>query len=89
VIKAYFVHGATLATATWNDKPEYEGNVSASLAIERPGDYVMDVTPIVKRAVDACPGECGYSIVLIAEDNASIGFASKKTAEGPSLEYET
>lgn len=88
MIKAYFVEGPTLAPVTWDTKPEYERNVSASLDVQKSGEYSLDVTPIVKRAIEACPGECGYSVVLIADDNASIEL-SKKAPEKPSLEYTT
>ncbi len=88
-VKAYFVHGPTLETTNWNNKPDYDGSVFSELNIGTPGEYDIDVTPLIRKAVEACPGECGYSIVLIAEGDASIGFASKNTSDKPSLEYTT
>jgi hypothetical protein len=79
-IKAYLVHGATLGTATWSDKPEYSSNVSAS----------VDVTPLIKKAVEICTEGCPYSIALVAQDGASVGITSAKASaeKKPVLEYE-
>jgi len=89
-IKAYFVHGATLGTATWNDKPEYDSNVSASIDVEREGSYTIDVTPLIQKAVEVCAEGCPYSIVLVAQDGASVGFTSARASaeKKPVLEYE-
>ncbi len=89
-IKAYFVHGATLGTATWNDKPEYNSNVSASVEVEKEGSYTIDVTPLIQKAVEVCTEGCPYSIVLVAQDGASVGFTSAKASaeKKPVLEYE-
>lgn len=87
-VKAYLVHGATLDTATWNDKPEYESGVSASQDIQKDGKYTIDVTPLIKKAVEICTEGCPYSIAIVAEDNASMEF-SKTASEKPSLEYTT
>lgn len=86
-IKAYFVHGATSEITTWNDKPEYNNNVSASLDVQKVGEYTMDVTPIIKIAVKTCTEGCPYSIVLVADDNSSVGFS--KGTQSPTLEYKT
>ena len=86
-IKAYFVHGATMETATWKDKPEYNTSVSSSLDVQKVGEYTMDATPLIKMAVKTCTEGCPYSIVLVADDGASIGFS--KDAQKPALEYTT
>jgi hypothetical protein len=88
IIKAYFVHGATPEIATWNDKPEYNSSVSASLDVQKVGENTMDVTPLIKMAVRTCTEGCPYSIVLIADGNTSIGF-SKEAQQNPTLEYTT
>jgi hypothetical protein len=85
-IKAYFIHGATMKIVTWNDKLDYDSNVSASLDVQKVGEYAMDVTPIVKEAVKACVEGCPYTIVLVADGDASIGF-SKDDMQKPSLEF--
>jgi hypothetical protein len=88
-IRAYLVHGATFDTATWNDKPEYNPDVSASVEISKEGSYTIDVTPLIKKAVEICTEGCPYSIALVAEDGASVGFASSRASSGsrPVLEY--
>jgi hypothetical protein len=85
-IKAYFIHGATMKTVTWNDKLEYNSSVSASLDVQKVGEYPMDVTPVIKEAVKACSEGCPYTIVLVADGSASIGF-SKDDGQKPSLEF--
>lgn len=89
-IKAYFVHGATFETATWNDKPEYNSDVSGSVEIKKEGSYTIDVTPLIKKAVETCTEGCPYSIALVAQDGASVGFTSAKASaeKKPVLEYE-
>ena len=86
-IKAYFVHGATMETATWKDKPEYNTSVSSSLDVQKVGDYTMDATPLIKMAVKTCTEGCPYSIVLVSDDGASKGFS--KDAQKPALDYTT
>jgi len=88
-IRAYLVHGATFDTATWNDKPQYNGDVSASVEISKEGSFTIDVTPLIKKAVEICTEGCPYSIALVAEDGASVGFASSRASSGsrPVLEY--
>ena len=85
-IKAYFIPEATMKIVTWNDKLEYNSSVSASLDVQKVGVYPMDVTPVIKAAVKACPESCPYTIVLVADGNASIGF-SKDDSQKPSLEF--
>lgn len=90
-VKAYYKHGETLDTTTWYDKADYDSEVSSpSLNIEKEGSYTLDVTSLVKKAVETCTEGCGYSIVIVAEDDASVGFASSgASGDGPVLEYET
>jgi hypothetical protein len=47
----------------------------------------MDATPLIKMAVKTCTEGCPYSIVLVADDGASIGFS--KDAQKPALDYIT
>ncbi|MCX6677742.1 MAG: DNRLRE domain-containing protein [Methanothrix sp.] len=90
-IKAYYLHGEALDTMTWYDKLDYNAEVSSSPEdVEKVGSYTLDVTSIIKKAVETCTEGCGYSIVLVAEDNATVGFASSETSgNGPVLKYET
>jgi hypothetical protein len=90
-VMAYYKHGETLDTTTWYDKADYDSEVSSpSLDIEKEGSYTLDVTSLVKKAVETCTEGCGYSIVIVAEDDASVGFASgRASGKGPVIEYET
>lgn len=93
-IKAYFLEGATLSTLTWKDKVDYDINVSSeSIEIDEDeeGAIVLDVTPIIKKAVEVCVEGCPYSIVLVGEDDVSVAFVSSEASKEdmPVLEYVT
>jgi hypothetical protein len=90
-VKAYFLHGAAFDTVNWYDKADYDAEVySSPVNIDETGSYTLDVTSIIKKAVETCTEDCPYSIVLVAEDDASVGFASSKASgNGPVLKYET
>jgi hypothetical protein len=88
-VKAYLIHEAVL-DATWNDKPIYNTSDSVNLRIDKEGEHILDVTPLIKEAVKTCTEGCPYSIALVAGDNVSIGFASNESNEGkPVLGYTT
>lgn len=96
-ITAYFVEGPTTNEVTWEGKSSYDTGASTSLDVQAEGEYSLDVTPIIKEAIKSCPGECGYTIALVAEDSTSVGFASSEackdvkpdecTKKKPVLEY--
>jgi hypothetical protein len=92
-IKAYFLEGATLNTLTWKDKVEYALNVSSdSVEIDEAEDVIeLDVTSIIKKAVEACAEGCPYTIVLVGEDDVSVAFVSSEASDEdmPVLEYVT
>ncbi|MHB8117213.1 MAG: CBM96 family carbohydrate-binding protein [Methanothrix sp.] len=90
-IKAYFLHGAALDTMTWYDKLDYDAEVSSSpVDVEKMGSYTLDVTSIIKKAVETCTEDCPYSIVLVAEGDAAVGFASHgASGNKPTLVYVT
>ncbi len=91
-VKAYFLHGATLDTTTWYDKTDYDAEVfSSPVNVEKVGSYTLDVTSIIKKAVETCTEGCPYSIVIVAEDDASLAFTSSKASKEnkPTLEYVT
>ena len=92
-IKAYFLEGATLNTLTWKDKAEYDLDVSSdSVEIDEAEDVIeLDVTSIIKKAVEACAEGCPYTIVLVGEDDVSVAFVSSEASDEdmPVLEYVT
>ena len=91
-VKAYFLHGATLDTMTWYDKADYDAEVSSSqVDVDKAGSYTLDVTSIIKKAVETCTEGCPYSIVIVAEDDASLAFTSSKASNEnkPTLVYVT
>lgn len=90
VIKVYFVHGYISPELTWEDAPEAEENVSAEIEIESPGEYTLDATDIIKEAVRTCTEGCPYGLKIVAEGDASIGFASSEVSKGSTeLKYVT
>ena len=88
-VDAYLLHGATLDTLTWNDKEAYYQNISASADISTAGEYTINITPLMKKAVEVCTEGCPYSIVLVAEDSTSVGFGSSESNEAATLTYST
>lgn len=91
-VTAYFFHGATFDNVNWYDKGEYDSNVTSTpLEIEKEGSYKLDVTPIIRKAVETCTEGCPYTIILVAEGDASVGFTSSEASseKKPTLEYFT
>ncbi|HPW73699.1 MAG: DNRLRE domain-containing protein [Methanothrix sp.] len=94
-IRAYFLEGATLSTLTWKDKVDYDINVSSkSVKIEESdvkSAIELDVTPIIKKAVEVCAEGCPYSIVLVGEGDVSVAFVSSEASDEdkPVLKYVT
>lgn len=86
-ITIYFAEGS-ITDIDWDNKLEYETNETVSMEIDQEDEYSIDVTQLVKRAREACPEDCGYSLVIVAENDTSVGFASSESSEaGPELEY--
>lgn len=90
-VTAYFLHGATLSTASWSGKEDYDtGSSSAPVEIKDAGSYSFDVTDIIKKAVETCTEGCPYSIVLVGDDNTSVAFSSSRSeGDEPKLVYVT
>jgi hypothetical protein len=91
-ITAYFLEGATFETTTWDDRVAYDAEVSSSpVDVDEIGSYTWDLTDIIKKAVETCTEGCGYSIVMVAEDDASVAFTSSNASseDKPTLEYVT
>jgi hypothetical protein len=90
-VKAYFLQAPTLET-TWYDKKDYNATVfSSSVNVDKAGSYTWDVTDIIKKAVETCVDGCGYSIIMVAEDDASVAFTSSEASKEnkPILKYVT
>jgi hypothetical protein len=85
-VTAYFLHGPTLESLTWDDRPEYDLNTNSTITVNKEGDYTLDATSIVKKAVETCTEGCPLSVVLVADDNASIGISSSKDSEANQAE---
>ena len=90
-VTAYFLHGATLESLTWSDRPEYDNGTKTTFDVSKAGDYTLDVTNIVKKAIETCTEGCPFSVVLVADDDASVGFSSSKDsgAGKAELSYDT
>ena len=85
-ITAYFVEGPTTNEATWDTKSKWDTGSSASTDVEAEGKLSLDVTPLIKEALKSCPGECGYTIALVAEGDTSVGFASSEECKNKTTE---
>ena len=65
----------------WDGKPDYDEEVDGVKEVDEEGWYEFDATNTVKKAIEECP-DCPFSVVLVAEGDASVGFASKEDADG-------
>jgi hypothetical protein len=90
-VAAYFLHGATLESLTWSDRPEYDNETTTTFDVSKAGDYTLDATNIVKKAVEACTEGCPFSVVLVADGDTSVGFSSSEDsgASKAELSYNT
>jgi len=89
-VTLYLYDNAAMNTVTWADQPEYDSQALGSIEIQETGWQTWDATDFVKKAALECSEGCPFSVILVAEGDASIGFAS---LEGPAeekaaLEYE-
>lgn len=78
----FYNHGIFEDTIAWDeDKPEYDEEVDGVIDVTEEGWYEFDATSIVNKAIEECL-ECPFSVVLVAKDDASVGFASKEDSDG-------
>ena len=70
---------------TYNNRPAYESNASASVGVQKAGRYQCDVTDIVKAWY---AGEANYGVALVADN--SNGTYQTKIGKNPyfSIHYE-
>ena len=89
-VSLFLYDNAAMDTITWADQPEYDPEELGTLDIQGPGWQTWDATDFVKKAAVECSEGCPFSVVLVAEGDASIGFASIEgsTEEKASLQYE-
>ncbi|MGB3943506.1 MAG: hypothetical protein WBK88_01785 [Methanothrix sp.] len=71
-----FYDMAVLETETWRDMPRYDDEPLATLNIQETGWATWDATALLKKAADECAEGCPFTVVLVAEGDASIGFGS-------------
>ncbi|HPJ30066.1 MAG TPA: DNRLRE domain-containing protein [Methanothrix sp.] len=86
----FYNEGFYEETIVWEGKPDYDEEDDANIDVSEEGWCEVDVTDIVKKAIEECP-DCPFSMVLVADDDASVGFASKEDSDGnvPELTVET
>ena len=89
-VSLYLYDQAAMDIITWADQPEHDPEAVGTLDIQGPGWQTWDATAFVKKAAAECSEGCPFSVVLVADDNASIEFASLESSpeEQPALEYE-
>lgn len=80
-VTLYFYDMAVLETETWADLPSYDEEPLATIEIEEDGWAAWDATSLVKRAAEECSEGCPFTAVLVAEGDASIGFASMEGSD--------
>lgn len=81
---------AAMDTITWSDQPEYDTEALGTLDIQETGWQIWDATDFMKKAAEECSEGCPFSLVLVAEGDASISFVSQdgSAEEKAVLEYE-
>lgn len=90
-VSMYLYDNSAMDTITWADQPEYDPEAVGTLDIQEIGWQTWDATDFVKKAAVECSEGCPFSVVLVAEGDASISFASMEgsTEEKAVLQYET
>jgi hypothetical protein len=89
-VSLYLYDNAAMDTITWSDQPEYDTEAVGSLDIQEAGWQTWDATDFMKKAAEECSEGCPFSLVLVAEGDASISFVSLEglAEEKAVLEYE-
>jgi len=89
-VSIHLYNQAAMDIITWADQPEYDPEVLGTLDIQGPGWQTWDATAFVKKAAVECSEGCPFSVVLVAEGDASISFTSMEGSadEKPVLQYE-
>ncbi len=89
-VNLYLHDNAAMDTVTWSDQPEYGEEALGALDIQETGWQTLDATNFMKKAAEECSEGCPFSVVLVAEGDASISFTSMEGSaeEKAVLHYE-
>ncbi len=89
-VSIYLLNHAAMDTITWADQPGYKPEPLGALDIQGTGWQTWDTTAFVKKAAGECSEGCPFSVVLVADDDTSIGFTSMEGSaeEKAVLQYE-
>jgi hypothetical protein len=89
-VSIYLLNHAAMDTITWRDQPEHNPEAMGTLDIQGIGWQTWEATDFVKKVAAECSEGCPFSVVLIADDDASIAFASMDSSENEKavLQYE-
>ncbi|HOT07318.1 MAG TPA: DNRLRE domain-containing protein [Methanotrichaceae archaeon] len=90
-VTAYFLKDWTSPELTWMDRSDnYDTESAVEIEVDEAGPVTVDATVLVKKAVESCTTGCPYTIVLIADGDASVAFESKdSSAAATELKYKT
>jgi len=90
-VSIHFYNQSAMDIITWADQPEYGPEALGILDIQEPGWQTWDATALVKKAAVECSEGCPFAVVLVAEGDASIGFASMEGSaeEKAVLQYQS
>ncbi|HSD56740.1 MAG TPA: DNRLRE domain-containing protein, partial [Methanotrichaceae archaeon] len=89
-VSIHLLDRPVMSYMTWEDREEYDEENLATLNIEGTGWQTFDAAALVKKAAMECSEGCPFTVVLVAEGDASIGFASVDSVENKArLEYRT
>ncbi len=89
-VSIHLLDRPVMSYMTWEDREEYDEESLATLNIEGTGWQTFDAAALVKKAAMECSEGCPFTVVLVAEGDASIGFASVDSGEDKArLEYRT
>jgi len=89
-VSLHLYNQAAMDIVTWADQPDFDPGSLVTLDIQEPGWQTWDATAFVKKAAAECSEGCPFSMVLVAEGDAAISFASMEdsSTEKAVLQYE-
>lgn len=89
-ISLYLYNNAAMDAITWAEQLEHGEEALGTLDIQEAGWQTWDATDFMKKAATECSEGCPFSVVLVAEGDASISFASMEGSadEKAVLQYE-